>query len=780
MKSGVANKKMLTAGWCLAVALCMVGGMATTCRAQTAIGKWRSCLDNSQAMHVSVADGRVYASVKGGLFYYDTDDNMLSTMSKGFGLSDVGVSTMAYDAETKCLVVAYTNSNVDIVHADKTYNISDIKRSEIAGDKQIFHIRFANGNAYLATGFGVVVVDLDRYEIRETWYLGDGGTHTPIYDMAFTADSIYAATGEGFKSIATNERRPANGSRWTTDHSLDGLHVTALEPTGSRLLMTAHNGNPLLTVAYERTGSGWRAWNEGDILSMRVGARWVVVTRSNAVVRYDTNLAIHDSLTAYTWGNLSGNDAEATDDGTVWVAHSWDGLICVHPDGTDETYHPQGPHSNDNCYRLVPFNHRMMLCPGGHTSTYAKTYLPPDLLTTQGSSWTSLDKSSGLFDGMSDITDAAVNPMDTTETVAAVFGHGIISIRNNMVQQLYNEDNTDGALVPLVANNYRILNTNSVAFDRQGNLWVLTSNSTHTLAVRRRDGSWQGFPTQALGSDLYVDKMVVDSINGYKWFIGRYNIIYVHDGKERMAKVNPNQGSKLSTDAVTAIVQDQSGNIWIGTNKGIKVIYDGYRAFQNGGNGENAPVNCSNITITNGEFAEYLMAYESITAIAVDGANRKWVGTSNGGLYLISSNGLHQMEHFTAANSPLFSDRIICLGINERTGEVYVGTDKGLQVYRGTATYAVKKPLDDVHAFPNPVRPDYDGPIAIKGFTRNGRVHITDASGHTVYTTTAEGGQAIWNGRNLNGEKVASGVYYIFASDEMGDNRAVGKVLLVR
>ena len=137
-------------------------------------------------------------------------------------------------------------------------------------------------------------------------------------------------------------------------------------------------------------------------------------------------------------------------------------------------------------------------------------------------------------------------------------------------------------------------------------------------------------------------------------------------------------------------------------------------------------------------------------------------------------------EHFTVANSPLFSDKIVALGINERTGEVYVGTDRGLQVYRGTATYAVSSPLEKVYAFPNPVKPDYDGPIAIKGFTRNGIVHITDAAGHTVFTTTAQGGQAIWNGRTASGEPVASGVYYVFASDAEGGNRSVAKILIVR
>ena len=163
-------------------------------------------------------------------------------------------------------------------------------------------------------------------------------------------------------------------------------------------------------------------------------------------------------------------------------------------------------------------------------------------------------------------------------------------------------------------------------------------------------------------------------------------------------------------------------------DKGIKVIYEASRAFAGGGDGQTSPVSCSNITITNGDFYEYLMAYEDVTSIVVDGANRKWVGTASGGLYLLSANGMEQIRHFTAANSPLFSDKILSLAIQPRSGEVYVGTDYGVQVYRSDATYAELTPDEHVYAFPNPVRPGYEGPVAIKGFTRNALVHITDAS----------------------------------------------------
>ena len=754
--------------------------VATQSQAQMAIGKWRDCLDHSKVYHVEYAGDRVYAASKGGLFYLDLDDNILNTLGKSNGLSDVRISAMGYDAASRTLVLAYDNSNIDILCNDRVYNLSDIKRSELPGDKSVFHVRLHGGNAYLATGFGVVVVNLARREIKETWYLGTGGTRTQVYDIAFSSDSIYVATGEGLKHLDINNTHPAVNDRWTVDHRFDSLTVTTLQVFGNKLVAAAHTGNPAQLTLYASDANSFHAWNKGNILSMRADGSLLTVTRLNSVCRYNTSFTRYDSISDYVWGTLAVNDALTAPDGSIWVGHAWAGMLNVTPQGNAASFLPEGPYSGDNVYRLVPFNYRMMLCPGGHTVTYSRSYLDPNLLTSQGLNWTMLDKSNGVLDGTGDLLDAAVNPYDTTEVVAALWGHGVVSIRDNVPQVLYNASNTGGALVPFSDPSYPTLNTGALAFDRQGDLWIAVSHSTNGLAVRHRDGTWNSFSTTAVAPTLELDKLVCDSITGYKWFCGRSNVIYVHDGESKFARVDPNRGSKLTTTAVTALVQDQSGNLWVGTNKGIKVIYDAYKAFQSGGNGEVSPVSCSNVTITNGEFSEYLMAYESITAIAVDGANRKWVGTQSGGLYLLSANGMDQLQHFTAANSPLFSDKIIAIGINERTGEVFVGTDKGLQVFRGTATYAVSEPLDEVYAFPNPVRPDYDGPIAIKGFTRNGHVHITDASGHTVYSTTANGGQAIWYGRTQNGDRVASGVYYVFAADAQGNNRSVAKILVIR
>ena len=765
------------------VTLLAVVGLLALCqsgRAQTAVGHWRDCFDYSKILHIQPAGDRIFAAARNGLFCYDVADNMLKRMSKVNGLSDAGVSNIAYDARSNCLVVVYSNANVDLVYDNQVYNLSDIKRSDISGDRSVYNVRFHAGKAYLATGFGIVVVDLSRHEIKETCYIGTGGTYTAVRDMAFTADSIFAATDEGLKRIAIGEQHLTVSDRWQTDHRLDSVTVTMLEVLNGRLLVAGYASDPEQLTLYVATDTGYRAWNRGLFHSMRVGGSRVVLTREGSVVRYDTTLQPVDSLTHYTWGSLLCYDAVATDANTLWVGHEWDGLICIRPDG-DNSYFPPGPFSADNTFRLVPFNYRMMLCPGGHTSVYGGSYLPANMLTAVGTQWSVLDKGGVLPETVTDLVDVAVNPSDTHEVVAAFWGAGVASIRDNKVATLYDESNTGGALTPYIdGSGHNHLIAGAVAFDANGNLWVLNSHSSSALATRSSDGTWRKYNTSQLADVPELDKLIWDSVNNYLWFCGRSNVIYVHDGQSRMARVNPNSGSKLSTDAVTALVQDRSGNLWVGTNKGIKVIYDAYNAFKNGGNGELAPVTCSNITITNGEFYEYLMAYESITAIAVDGANRKWVGTAAGGLYLISANGLEQLQHFTAENSPLFSNKIITLGIQPRTGEVYVGTDRGLQVYRSTATYAEGAPLEQVYAFPNPVRPDYDGTIAIKGFTRDALVHITDAAGHTVFSTRALGGQAVWNGRTVNGEPVAAGVYYVFAADSEGGNRSVTKILIIR
>lgn len=757
-------------------------------QAQVGVGQWRDHLSYAQLKRLCFADGLVYAAANQGIFHFDRDEYSLTRHNKTTDLNDLGIATMAYDEGSHCLVVAYTNSNVDLVSDHGVYNVSDIKRSGLTGDKTIYSIRFSRGKAFLSCGFGIVVIDMVRHEIEETYYIGDGGSHLAVYDMAFAKGRILAATARGIL-VADSACRYLNiATNWVADTTsiLRGMPIFQLEALGDGLLLVADGGDSSRWVyryameegrLYERSTLPWLT---GDIRSLHnCDGRWVV-SFFDSVNVYDTSGMLQRTVVSADWlSSMEAHDALLARDGSLWVAHNWAGLVHVSADGQKvDTYVPDGP-ASDNVYRLVPYKSRMFVCPGGKTSTYSNAYLDPRVYTFQKEKWTNTDNSN-ITTPFWDILDVAVNPKDTTQLLAASWGAGLVKVVDNKAVALYDHTNTDGALTRYTVGDFSTLHTGAVAFDSKGNAWMTNSLVQNGLAVMHKDGTWESFDTEAMVDGSELDKIIWDSVNDYKWFGGRANRIYVHDGKGRMAWVDPNYGSKMETASVTCMAQDHDGEIWIGTNKGLKVITGGYNAFKNGGAGEKAPVSCLNITISNNEFAEYLMAYESVTCLAVDGANRKWVGTAAGGLYLISDNGQEELLHFTAANSPLFSDKIVCVSVQPKTGEVFVGTDKGLQSYRGTATYATGRPDGDIHAFPNPVRSDYDGPIAIKGFSRNALVHITDAAGHVLFSTTAHGGQAIWNGRTNSGVRVATGVYFVLASDSAGKMREVAKVLVVK
>ena len=769
----------------LAISLVLIGILllpGKECFAQVGVGKWRDHLSYNETFKVLDAGERVYCSAAGGMFYFDKEDLTVNRLNKTTKLNDVGISTFGFDPQSANLVVAYRNANIDIVNGDRTTNISDIKRSNIGGNKQINGVAFNDRCAYLACGFGIVVIDMDRSEVKETYYIGDDGSYLNINDIVFTEDRIVAATDEGIKYA--DKRSPVLSivSNWTADASslIAGQSITRLVADGDNLMaLVIADGD---TTVYVGNGDmTFFPWLTGDIRNIKFTNGHIAVCYGDRLEIYDKQRNMEYSLSQVDWMKVEVNDAELTSDGRLWMAHRWAGMAVVQADDPSGVYiyAPDSPW-DDKVARLVSFDEVLSVAPGGHSTTYTNNYVPATVYSMDKNGWHVLEDTDGILGGAFDIIDIAVNPRDSKTRMAAAWGYGIVEIRDNKAVGLYNHTNTDGALIPYAVGGFSSLRTGGVAYDKDGNLWVTNSLSQNALAVRYSNGNWNSFNTQNMISSSEIDHIVWDSIGNLKIMYGRANKIFLHDGENKMAYIDPNNGSKLETSMVNCVVQDHNGNLWIGTNKGIKVVYDLNKAFAGGGVGEKSPITCSNILYNENGISEYLLAYENITSIAVDGANRKWIGTSTGGLYLISANGLQQLQHFNSSNSPLFSDKIITLAIMPWSGELFVGTDYGLQSYRTTATYAFDEPMEEVYAFPNPVRPDYEGVIAIKGLTRNGLVHITDAAGHTVFTTKANGGEAVWNGCTLDGRRAASGVYYVFASSDGGSMRSVTKILIIR
>lgn len=759
---------------------------ALSCMAQVGVGQWRDYLSCNRIGGVAVAPDAVYAAAPMGLMAVDRHTGETSRLNKTTILNDVGVAEIAYDDVSGYLVVAYTNSNLDLVRKGKVSNLSDIRRSDIPGDKGINSIRFHDGKAYLACGFGLVVVDLARKEIKETYYLGDHGGYDAVYDVAFAmrdgTPTIYAGTSRGL--LYADAQNPFLNivDNWTLDShpAFAGKTVRRMETHDGHLIVGVSTFDPQQMDIY---------WNEqsptlvygGEVGRFRCANGRLAVAAPTGVRLYGMEAGswhLEQNVTAFAWGDMEALDAVCDDQDMLWIGHEWGGLIARNiVTNEEQTFRLQGP-ASDDVFRITTHKGRTLVAPGGKKSTNESLYNQANIYILDKGVWNQMDRD-GFGGILYDAIEVAVNPRDTNRLLAVAWGSGVMELEGNKLTAVYDETNTP-ALSAYTDGSFRSLRVGSVAYDKQGNAWITNSLADKGLVELTMDGEWHAFNTASMVAGQEIDRIIWDSINDYKWFIGKANRIYVHDGKSKMAYVDPNNGSRLETHTVNCLAQDHDGEIWFGTDKGIKVIYDGYKAFSNGGAGEKSPVNCSNIIFSQDGVDEYLMAYENISCIAVDGANRKWVGTANNGLYLISENGQRQIHHFTAANSSLFSDRIVSLAVQPRTGEVMVGTDHGLQSYRGTATYASYYNDADIHAFPNPVRPDYDGPVAIKGFSRNALVHVTDAAGHIVFSTKADGGQAVWNLRTNAGEPVKSGVYFVLASDVNGQMRAATKILVVR
>ena len=320
-----------------------------------------------------------------------------------------------------------------------------------------------------------------------------------------------------------------------------------------------------------------------------------------------------------------------------------------------------------------------------------------------------------------------------------------------------------------------------LAFDRENNLWVANHGALKPISVWKADGTWKSFSTP---SNNGLRHIVVDEV-GYKWAAidgtGQGLLVFDDGGTIDVAgddqfRIISSTNSELPDNNVLSIAVDLEGSVWIGTANGVAVVNCGTLAIEN-----DCPV--SKIIFEENiidDENEYLLKGEEVNAIAIDGANRKWFGTSNG-VFLISEDGKEQIAFFNEDNSPLFDNNVISLGINSSDGEVFIGTNKGVLSYRSDAVKGSVLNNSNAYAFPNPVRPEYHGTIAVKGLAENADVKITDVSGQLIYETQALGGQAVWDGRDYNGRRASTGVYLVFSTstNRENPNTLVTKILFV-
>jgi len=385
-------------------------------------------------------------------------------------------------------------------------------------------------------------------------------------------------------------------------------------------------------------------------------------------------------------------------------------------------------------------------------------------------------------EAVNDVIAVAVDPEDPKHAFVGTWDDGLIEIRDRAPVQIYNAENS--ALGEDVSAFQDRLYVSGLDYDKDGTLWISNAWSDEKpIVARSKDGSWHAFSPGALLNNNLLIGDILAARNGYKWIIRpRGNGLLVYDSGTSLEDTGDDQ-YKLLTNAegngglptadVASFAEDLDGQIWIGSGQGIAVFYTPEAIFSDG------DFDAQQILIEQDGNVQILLETEVVSAIVVDGANRKWVGTQTSGVYLLSPDGREQIRHFTVDNSPLPSNTINSIALDGKTGEVFIGTDRGILSYRGEAIEGADE-SDCASVFPNPVRETYTGPIAITGLVRNSEVKITDVSGNLVYRTTSEGGQAIWTGNDMGGKRAATGVYLVFASDASGTFKCNTKVLLIK
>lgn len=769
-------------------------GMSLYGQTTTDIGVWLDHLPYGDGVDVLEQNEKVYCATQQGLFIYDRKEETLNRLSKVNGLSDVGLTCLGWAPNQRLLLIGYENGNVDLVQGEDVVNVSDIKQSgNYTGLKRINHITVDGNIAYFCTDFGIVTYDLDRRIILETYIIGDEGNILGVSDLALTNDSIFAATPEGL--MGANRSKPLIFfANWQRQKGLSAP-INQVDNFQGRLFANRPGPAPIYDSIFYKENGQWK-WaaqlpDSTRNLDIRVRGGYLCIANGSSARAYDQNFKLelnvqsqaikNDNLTQKDFLYLKAAVIGKSPD-FFWVISN-DGLYgSIRYDGVNsyvKRIEPNSPTSK-SVERMYYSGEKLFVAPGAISAVWAPLFNNDGYYTLQNYVWE--NHANSEINNYTDIVAFIADPNDPKKYYASSYGNGILKFEDGQYTGIINSAST-GGILPTLANSseHRI---GGFSADQDGNIWFTNSNTDKPLGVLRPDGSVQAYSLGSLVTTKTDVKKILYTTQDQIWIQTRGDGVVVAQvvngaitNNSLKKRLTATEGSgNLPTERVLTFAEDHDGEIWIGTDEGIAVLYSPQNIFEPERNYDAQIIVIDEDGDGNGE---RVLGSETVTDIEVDGSNKKWFATENSGVFYTSENGKEQIYHFNRENSPLPSDNVLDIAIDGTTGMVYFATDQGIVSFQGGATEGAES-HEDVFAYPNPVEPGYEGPILIRGLVTNAQVKITDIEGNIVYETIAEGGQAIWSGKNFNGERAESGVYLAFITNDDGTATAVTKILIVR
>ena len=767
---------------------CLLLVLSNRVSAQIPMESWKYHVSSAKAIDITTDGERVFTALENGLYIYNpyTEEGELKTALNG--LSDVTITCIYFDEQQDAVYIGYANGNIDKWQNGKITNIPAIKLANIANSKRINHFERNGPYVYAANDFSIVLIDAAKDEIKDTYYPTNG--LEPIMDVAISADSIFALTpSQMLKGLRTNPALP-DYSQWDRDlrfpFQLDNKYHE-LQQIGQQFWVLRKNETYGLDSVFRLVNEQLELVTNQpfsiEINAIQAHNNQMAVCTDGGFILYDAQGQWQTAYSSNLLDRWLNTSRVCWLKNAFWGADQAWGLQEHLNEYTCIKYHIEGL-ANRFVYAMDWQKDVLAVSSGRLEAEIAPAFTRNGLHILEEGQWRfhNVPKvSSWDANKIWDFISIAVNPKNPKEIASSTYSFVPLTVLTETDTLIFDQSNSP--LEPVsIGSGWSLVS--SVKYDERGNLWCLNGYTDRPLKVLQKDGTWLSFYSGMASSNKMTTKLEIDFQDNV--WMGTYSNGLTglkHNGTlddpsdDQFVSLGTGELlGNLPSNKITALAADFDGELWIGTDAGFAVLYNANGSFDAAAGDYDA----QRIKVPFEGNTEYVLGEAHITDIEVDGGNRKWMATANAGLILLSPDGTEIIRQYNTDNSPIVSNTIYDIELNHTTGELYIVTDRGLISLRVDATYE-DPTYEQMTVFPNPVRPDYNGPITLQGIRYNSDVKVTDAAGNVVYKTQSNGGTATWHGLNSNGEKVPTGVYFFWtAMNIQGGDHKVAKVLVIR
>ena len=754
---------------------------------------WNGHFSYHNSIDTSIGNGKIFTASENAIYIYSTQDDQLNVITTIDGLSGDFISNIHYSPNFNKLIIGYENGLIQIVefNNDNIITVYDIiEKTTIPPNKKKINELIEFGNIiYISTDYGISLYDLSSLEFGDSLFIGDGGTQQQVSQTIINDNFLYAVLPDfgGIKRVSLDQDI-INYQNWELIYAGDYDFILNINDsfvfTNENNVFFNENGTFSQVISLSQT-----------IKKIVINEGKIIITSEDKIFIYDTNFNLINSSIISSNFNTNFNSSELYNN-YIYVATSSKGLLKININNVQQNYSilPAGPLDN-NVFSISSLYGSLWATFGDYTSTYN-----PYPLARKGVShwsdeyWNNINYDS-IPENAVNLNNISINPFNLNNIFISSYHGGLLEISDESLSLF---DQSNSGLESLISNetNYNSVRISGSNFDDSGTLWLMNSRVDNPLKSFNLDtNQWSSYDFTQIIPDGFNDELgfsdIVIGSNGTKW-IGGLNSGLIgfneNAGNPLLKRINDNDVGNLPSPYVKSLAMDNNNHLWIGTIKGLRVLYNTSNFFD-------ANVSTQQIVIEEDGIYKELLEQQFISDIKVDGSNNKWVGTIGSGLFYFSQNGQQTIYHFTKNNSPLPSNNINDIALDFVNGLVFIATDKGLVSFDSGGS-TTSSTLNESYVYPNPVRPSFNmniEKIKISGITEDINIKITDISGNLVaeansnvnnryngFNLEIDGGIAYWNGKNLANNSVSSGVYIVMLSDLDSYDTKILKIMIIR